>query len=413
MLAGVSGLQASQEMLNVVGNNLANMNTTGYKAQNTLFSDLLYQTLVPASSTNNGGTINPVEVGFGTQVSTIETNLNQGALTTTGSPLDLALQGQGFFIASTPSGNLFTRDGAFGIDANGFLVDPATGYRIQRTGTVGEATATSPGFQTPGVDDIQIPTGTGVPGHATANVTLQGNLSANANGPQAQTLTTATPFTSGGAPATTATTLNSLSDNVAPYQAGDSIVLQGTTTAGATVNITVPVSPTYTLGNLLSAINTNFPGSTATLDSKGNLVVTANTNGPSKLQLSISDAAGNKGASAWSAHGLQVTATGQNGATVNGAIQVYDTQGTPHNLSLTFQKQGPNTWNLTASIPAADGTMITNTVSGITFNSDGSFRQITGPGTISFQINGLAAPQTITFNFGTPSGVRRFTVSSD
>lgn len=409
MLAGVSGLQASQEMLNVVGNNLANMNTTGYKAQNTLFSDLLYQTLVPASSTKSGGTINPVEVGFGTQVSTIETNVNQGALTTTGSPLDMALQGQGFFVANTPSGNLFTRDGAFGIDANGFLVDPSTGYRIQRTGTVGEASATSPGFQTPGVDDIQIPTGTGVPGHATANVTLQGNLSANAAGPQAQTLTTATPFTSGGAPATTATTLNSLSDNIAPYQAGDSIVLQGTTTAGATVNVTVPVSPTYTLGNLISAINTNFPGSTATLDSKGNLVVTANANGPSKLQLSITDTAGDKGASSWSAHGLQVTTTGQNGATVNGAIQVYDTQGTPHNLSLTFQKQGPNTWNLTASIPAADGTMITNTVSGITFNSDGSFRQITGPGTISFQINGLAAPQTITLNFGTPSGFNGLT----
>lgn len=409
MLSGVSGLQASQEMLNVVGNNLANMNTAGFKAQTPMFSDLLYQTLAPASLSANSGGTNPIQVGFGVMNSTMEANLNQGALTTTGNPLDLALQGQGYFVANSGSGNLYTRAGSFSIDANGYLVDPATGYRIQRMGTVGEATATTPGFQTPGIEDIQIPLGTGVPGHATTTVILQGNLSAQAPGPMAQVLTTASPFTSGGAAATSSTTLNSLSDNVAPYQAGDSLDIQGTTSAGATVNATLGVGPTTTLGDLLTALNTDFPGSTASIDSNGNLVMTSNTTGPSKLQVTISDAAGDKGASSWTAHGFQVTTAGANGTTVSTAIQINDTQGTPHNLSLTFQKQGNNLWNLTASIPSSDGTMINSTVTGITFNDDGSFRQLNGAGTISFLIKGLSSPQSIAFNFGTPNGFNGLT----
>ncbi len=404
LLSGVSGLTASQQLLDVVGNNLANMNTTGFKSQTPLFSDLLYQTLSPASASSNGSGTNPIQVGFGTMTSTVDSDFTQGALATTGNPLDAAIQGKGFFVANNGTQDVYTRAGAFSIDAAGYLVDPATGYMIQRTGTVGNPSATSPGFQTPGIDNIQIPLGTGIPGKASATVTLTGNLNAQASGPLAQTLTSATPFQSGGAAATTATTLNSLSDNISPYQAGDTIILQGTTTAGSTVNTTLAVGPTTTLGDVINAINTDFPGSTASLDSSGNLVVKANTTGPSKLQVSLSDSAGDKGASSWSSHALQVTSTGQNGATVNTAIQVYDTQGTPHTLSLTFQKQAANTWNLTGSIPAADGTMITNTITGIAFNPDGSFRQVSGTGTLSFSINGLPTPQTVTLNFGTPNG---------
>ncbi len=409
LLAGVSGLSASQQMLDVVGNNLANMNTSGFKAQTPLFSDLLYQTLAPASASSNGGGTNPVQVGFGTMTSTIETNFTQGALTTTGNPLDVALQGSGFFVANNGTQDVYTRAGAFGIDASGHLVDPATGYLIQRTGNVGEATATSPGFQTPGVDSISIPMGTGVAGKATANVTLSGNLSAQAAGPLAQTITSATPFLTSGGPATTATTLNSLTDNTTPYQVGDSLVLQGTTTSGTAVNATLAVGPTTTLGNVINAINTDFPGSTASLNGSGNLIVQAATTGPSQLQVSIADSAGNVGATNWGSHALQVTTTGANGAVVNGAIQIYDTQGTVHTLSLTFQKQAANTWNMTASIPATDGTMVNGTVSGISFNPNGSFRQVSGSGTISFTVNGLPTPQTIALNFGSANGFNGLT----
>jgi flagellar hook protein FlgE len=409
LLAGVSGLTANQEMLDVVGNNLANLNTTGFKSQTPLFSDLLYQTLSPASASSNGSGTNPIQVGFGTQTSSIETNFTQGALTTTGNPLDAAIQGQGFFVANNGTQDLYTRAGAFGIDSSGYLVDPSTGYMIQRTGTVGQASATSPGFQTAGVDNIQIPLGTGIAGKATANVTLTGNLNAQASGPLAQTLTSATAFQTSSGPATTATTLNSLSDNISPYQSGDSIVLQGTTASGTAVNTTLSVGPTTTLNDVINAINTDFPGSTATLNGSGNLIVQSNTTGPSKLSVTISDSAGDKGASSWSNHAFQVTTAGADGATVNAAIQVYDTQGTAHTLSLTFQKQAANTWNLTASIPASDGTMINSTVNGITFNPDGSFRQAGGSGSISFSVNGLPTPQTVNLNFGTANGFNGLT----
>lgn len=409
LLAGVSGLSAAQDLLDVVGNNLANLNTTGFKSQTPLFSDLLYQTLSPASASSKGNGTNPIQVGYGAMTSTIDTNFNQGALTTTGNPLDAAIQGQGFFIANNGTQNLYTRAGAFNVDAAGYLVDPATGYLIQRVGAVGQASATSPGFQTAGNTNIQVPIGTGIPAKETANVTLAGNLSAQAAGPQAQTLTSATPFQSGGVAATAATLINNLSDIQTPFVAGDTLVLQGTTSAGAAVNTSVAVGPATTLGTLIGDINTAFPGSTASLDANGNLIVTSNTTGPSQLQVSISDSAGDVGSEPWSNHTFQVTTAGANGATVDTAIQVFDTQGTAHTLSLTFQKQGNNTWNMTASIPAADGTMVNSTVNGITFNPDGSFQKVSGSGSISFTVNGLPTPQTVNLNFGSPSGFNGLT----
>ncbi len=409
LLAGVSGLSASQEMLDVVGNNLANLNTTGFKSQAALFSDLLYQTLSPASSSSTGGGTNPIQVGFGTMTSTIENNFTQGALTTTGNPLDVALQGQGYFVANNGTQDVYTRAGAFNIDASGYLVDPATGYKIQRFGTVGEGTSTTPGFQTPGDDDIQIPMSTGIPAQATSTITLQGNLSAQDSGPLAEVLTSSSPFQTSGGPATTSTLLNSLTGNTTPYQTGDTIDLTGKTSSGSAVNTTLSVGPATTLGDLVNAINAAFSGTTASINSSGNLVLQDNSTGPSQTQLTISDASGDKGATNWSNYALQTTTTGQNGAVVNAAIQVYDTQGVAHNLSLVFQKQASNTWNLTASIPASDGTMINSTVSGITFNPDGSFQQVSGSGTISFMINGLSAPQTVALNFGSASSFNGLT----
>src|SRR5713226_330040 len=224
LYTGVSGLRAHQEMLNVVGNNLANINTTGFKSQRADFADLLYQTLRPAgstSSTSAGGT-NPVQVGFGVQVEAIDQNFSQGSLQATRIDLDLALEGAGFFIVN--NGQFFyTRAGAFSKDANNFLVDPATGAFVQRFGNIGEGTGGLPAFQVPGDNRIRLPFGTGIPAKATTTVTLQGNLSANAVGPLAQTLTSSQPFMSGGVPATGATLLNALSDNTTPYVAGDSI----------------------------------------------------------------------------------------------------------------------------------------------------------------------------------------------
>lgn len=179
LFTGASGLTSFSTALDVVGNNLANMNTAGYKSQRALFKDLVYQQLDFGSSgdgANVGGT-NATQIGYGVSVGAIDTIFLQGAVNPTGRALDVALQGSGFFVLRSPTGNVFTRAGSFGVDANGFLVDPSTGARVQRTGVVGEGTPTLPAFQVAGNNDIRVPFGAGAAGIPTTSVRFQGNLS--------------------------------------------------------------------------------------------------------------------------------------------------------------------------------------------------------------------------------------------
>src|SRR5947209_8741002 len=129
IFTAVSGLRANQQSLDVVGNNLANLNTTGFKGQRVNFSDLLYQTFSPgsASSSSFSGT-NPIQVGLGVRPQSVDANFQQGELQATGNPTDLAIQGNGFFIVNEGMQNLYTRSGAFGVDGQNFLIDPGTGF---------------------------------------------------------------------------------------------------------------------------------------------------------------------------------------------------------------------------------------------------------------------------------------------
>src|SRR5688572_12706180 len=148
LFTAVTGLRINQEMLDVVGNNLANSNTTGFKSQRLRFSDLVYQTVSQATSasSNEVGGTNPIQIGLGAQAAAIDPNLQQGSLEATGRDLDLALQGDGYFVARNGTESFFTRAGAFGVDSDNFLVDPANGFRVQRFGTIGEGSPSSPAF---------------------------------------------------------------------------------------------------------------------------------------------------------------------------------------------------------------------------------------------------------------------------
>src|SRR4051812_13792430 len=120
LTAGVTGLAVHQQMLNVVGDNLANVNTTAFKSQSIQFSDLLPRTLQPgttSSSSTTSGT-NPFQIGSGAQVASVSTNHQQRAITQTGGQLDLAIQGNGYFQVSSGQGALYTRAGAFALDQN-------------------------------------------------------------------------------------------------------------------------------------------------------------------------------------------------------------------------------------------------------------------------------------------------------
>jgi flagellar hook protein FlgE len=206
--SGVTGLQAHQEMLDVAGNNLANVNTTAFKASRIGFAELLSQTLEQGSqATESLGGTNPQQMGSGVAVARITPNMGQGSIVSTGNPLDVAIEGDGYFVVSNGESQLYTRAGAFGVDASGDLVDPATGYYVQRIGLTGESDL----FQVPGNGNIRVPYGVALPAKATSEITFTGNLSADAVGtPRAQMLSSSTMYTSGGSEAAGTTEIDQL-----------------------------------------------------------------------------------------------------------------------------------------------------------------------------------------------------------
>ncbi len=132
LYAGVSGLQNHQIRMDVIGNNISNVNTTGFKKGRVNFHDMISQNLQGASRPNERvGGVNPRQVGLGMQISSIDTIFNQGSLQTTGVKTDVAIQGEGFFVMREGDVDLYSRAGAFGLDEDGTLVNPANGMRVQ------------------------------------------------------------------------------------------------------------------------------------------------------------------------------------------------------------------------------------------------------------------------------------------
>ncbi len=143
LYAGVSGLQNHQTRMDVLGNNIANVNTTGFKKGRVNFHDMISQTLQGAARpTERIGGVNPMQVGLGMQIAAIDTIFTQGSLQTTGVKTDVAIQGEGFFILREGEVFHYTRAGAFGLDADGSLVNPANGMRVQGWPAVTEGAET-------------------------------------------------------------------------------------------------------------------------------------------------------------------------------------------------------------------------------------------------------------------------------
>jgi flagellar hook protein FlgE len=176
MSSALSGLRNHQVMLDVVGNDIANVSTIGFKSSSTVFSDVLTQTLNGASApgAQTGGT-NPAQIGLGSRLAATIQSFSQGAIQRTGRTTDLAIQGDGFFVVNTNGQNLYTRAGAFTLDASGNLTTPdgglVQGWRADATGAVNTNTA---------VGSVQIRVGDLLPPSQTTSVTLGGNLSADA-----------------------------------------------------------------------------------------------------------------------------------------------------------------------------------------------------------------------------------------
>lgn len=131
MLSGVASIKAQQSRMNVIGDNLANVNTTAFKGSRVSFAEMMSQTVRSASgATASRGGVNPIQYGLGVSVTSTDVNSAQGALNQTNKSTDLAIQGNGFFMTSNANRMAYTRDGSFQVDTQGFLVQSATGERV-------------------------------------------------------------------------------------------------------------------------------------------------------------------------------------------------------------------------------------------------------------------------------------------
>ncbi len=267
LFSAVSGLRSHQTMMDVIGNNIANVNTTGYKSGQTVFEDTLSQAVRNAGgASQGGGGTNAAQVGLGVRVAGISTNFTQGSTQVTGRQSDMAIQGDGFFMVQKDGQQMYTRAGSFSFDALGNLNTPegATVQGWSATNGVINTNATTSG--------LRLPFGQVLSPQATATIDLGGNLPADAaNGAsithsidivdgQGRTIPATTTYTKTGAnswsaattvPGTNGSTVNVGTTNLTWNQATekfntDSMTLSNAALAGA--GYTFPTDVTMTIG---------------------------------------------------------------------------------------------------------------------------------------------------------------------
>ncbi len=175
LIAAVSGIEANQTYLDVIGNNLANSDTTGYKAEDPVFTDLLAEQIAGASAPSAGQSagIDPIAVGAGVRVGAVTNDQSQGAIQQTNQPTDVAIQGAGFLIADRNGQQYYTRAGNLTLDANGDLATP-TGALIQGWQATGQGVINT---NAP-VGVVNIPNGQVMAAQATSSFVMAGNLPA-------------------------------------------------------------------------------------------------------------------------------------------------------------------------------------------------------------------------------------------
>jgi len=414
----VLGMTAYQEMLNVTGNNIANADTIAFKEDRITFSDMFSRTLATGKRASEGiGGTDPVQVGLGVRVATVSKNMTQGGFTSTGKDFDVAMDGQGFFVVSDGAANLFTRAGAFDVDEEGFLVDPSTGYRVQRIGMTGEEN----GFQVTGERGIMIPFNTLLPGALTQQIEFAGNLSAGDYKPTTTRLQASGlsyTLTAGGL--ASATSQFADIDQLSGFADGDTISISGKTTDGTDVSGTFTYGAANdgtTLQDLMNAITATFGGTsecTVSLEDAKLLLSEAQA-GYSLMDVDLSSAAH---PNAVPADFDYLEVGGAAAQTTN--ITIYDGQARSHSLSGTFVRQGENenVWDFVINT-CKDATVISDRrIAGITFDGNGTYQGVLGTdafghsysdvgfenldSNITIAFNGIGSPQDITGNFGRP-----------
>lgn len=411
--SGVTGLQAHQKMLEVAGNNLANVNTTGFKSSSIGFSELLSETISRGSApSGSAGGTNPQQLGSGVGVASVTRNMTQGGFESTGQNLDMAIAGEGYFVMDTGSQIVYTRVGSFAVDANSQLVDPSTGYKVQRIGSAGEAD----GFQALGDSAINIPFNAAMPAQATSSFNLSGNLRAEGGTPTTTKLAAGTVYllADGITKSAGTTRIDALQQFTGTPNAADTITITGSEKDGTAVSHTWIVPAAATLDDLIAEINSAAAfnsgdatdGATATL-LNGEIRLEGNSAGYSLLDMNIAYVAGGGGNAALETPGyFEMITVGGEDSTLT-AIDIYDAMGGKHTLSGAFVKSDTiaNSWDLVLTkLTGEVSQLVDRRISDINFRaSDGAFQGVSDSNT-AFDIkfsNDPSTTQTIEMTYGT------------
>jgi len=450
LFSGVSGLQSHQVAMDIESNNIANVNTVGYKYSRANFSDLLAQTksIATAPQGQLGGK-NPVQVGLGSTVTSATRIFSQGSIQNSDKNTDVAIQGDGFFVISPDGGNTYkyTRAGDFKFDAGGNFVDN-NGFIAQgwlRDPVTGKVDATSP------IKDINIAPGLTTPANATDVVALKANLN---SGPFIESFSPSYGINSAGtivdengqqiigaAPDDIGSMFNGVGEAFSLKNGqGMNISFDGGTTelayrydsSAANVNTAAGGDKVFrTMEDLRTAlkneIDANYPGAVVTVTQAGKISID-NTDAASATSLDIkmttvlTDTAGNPvtensrfkvNMKALEAV-LPAATTGSvaftqdfNAATHSSSIDIFDSLGTKHTLRTEFRKVSQNRWDTLITVPepsTISATAPENQIRGfIQFSDQGALSQY-NPGSVSFTGNNGSKPnQTVKLSFGTPT----------
>ena len=505
LFTALSALKSHQDWIDVIGNNLANTNTPGFKKSTVRFSDQFSRTLKLAIGPNNSlGGQNASQIGQGVHVGSITRAFEQGALSDTGRTFDLAMQGKGFFAVTDGDVDYYTRVGTFGLDASRNLVELGTGYRVL-----------NPSGQT-----VTIDTDSAFAPKSTESVEMAGNLPAEVAGPLAEALTGASGFKhgypaslsgtvggtipipagetwtmevviNGGAPQTVqvpgatggvtvaqiasaiddltdvnasvngsgfvevnsgyvgaevtlkinpgeagkdlasaigipttlvtgsetalipgTTTLNDLPGNLTDYEDGDVVNISGVDTDGSPVNASFRFGPTgsgfdgQTVDEFVAFLDSLYSDALVSINSAGQLSVEAQTAGESDLLLAITDNLGQAGKTNWNTYATSVTTEGTGPDTVVTSTEIFDSAGTAHTLTLTFERQEDLTWNAIPDILSESGSVLSGTITGLQFDENGAPMGLGAVNNnISIQFLGSSSPQTIQIDLGSDGGL--------
>ncbi|MFO7445021.1 MAG: flagellar hook protein FlgE [Ignavibacteriaceae bacterium] len=398
LFAGVSGMRNHQSMMDVIGNNIANVNTIGFKGSRITFSDAFNQFVKagtnPTAST--GGT-NTFQVGLGMKINSIDRNWNQGTFERTGITTDMALQGPGMFVLKSNEERFYSRAGAFIFDADGKLVSPQNGAIVQ--GKV----ANSDGAVPPGnnLEDIVIDTNLKLPAIATDLIKWGGNLKSNSELTRSDNVVQRGNLNSNfEAPATAPGPFDT---QTAIYnELGEKYILKVTYTATATPNEydmtwrvldeegepflldpTDPLSidPAYdgALPNPILFIENPPSSGNFVLDDTSKAYFDSDSTDDNHVTVPGFDAGFDIEAGSITQNGstttLSLSADGNREPNiVSGSVTIFDSLGTSHQVTMKYTKILDNTWIWSASIPgiSTDNGLAVDSTGTITFNSDGT-----------------------------------------